>query len=68
MILYSIQTLKRRHPEWYRADLIVLFDLLQRGQIKPLIAARLPLDQVRYAHELLAAGSTVGKIVLINDR
>ena len=66
--LYSIQTLKRRRPEWYRADLIVLFDLLQRGKIKPIIAARLPLDQVRYAHELLAAGSTVGKIVLLNER
>jgi NADPH2:quinone reductase len=65
--LYSIQTLKRRRPEWYRADLIVLFDLLQRGKIKPIIAARLPLDQVRYAHELLAAGSTVGKIVLLNE-
>lgn len=65
--LYSIQWLKRRRPEWYRADLIVLFDLLQRGKIKPIIAARLPLDQVRYAHELLAAGSTVGKIVLLNE-
>lgn len=65
--LYSIQTLKRRRPEWYRADLIVLFDLLQRGKIKPIIAARLPLDQARYAHELLAAGSTVGKIVLLNE-
>lgn len=64
--LYSIQTLKRRRPEWYR-DLIVLFDLLQRGKIKPIIAARLPLDQARYAHELLAAGSTVGKIVLLNE-
>jgi hypothetical protein len=67
VILYSVQTLKRRRPEWYRADLIVLFDLLQRGLIKPLIAARLTLDEVRLAHELLAAGSTVGKLVLIND-
>ncbi len=67
VILYSIQTLKRRHPEWYRADLIVLFDMLQRGQFKPLIAARLPLEQARHAHELLATGTTAGKIVLIND-
>jgi NADPH2:quinone reductase len=67
VILYSVQTLKRRRPEWYRADLIVLFDLLRRGKIKPIIAARLPLAQVRQAHQLLAAGSTVGKIVLIND-
>ena len=67
VILYSVQTLKRRRPEWYRADLIVLFDLLRRGKIKPIIAARLPLAQVRQAHQLLAAGSTVGKLVLIND-
>jgi NADPH:quinone reductase-like Zn-dependent oxidoreductase len=44
-----------------------LFDLLRRGKIKPIIAARLPLAQMRQVHPLLAAGSTVGKIVLIND-
>jgi NADPH:quinone reductase-like Zn-dependent oxidoreductase len=65
VVLYSIQWLKRRRPEWFRQDLMALFDLLQQQRIKPLIAHRFPLAEARHAHELLGKGGVVGKIVLV---
>jgi NADPH:quinone reductase-like Zn-dependent oxidoreductase len=65
VIPYSIQTLKRLRPEWFRRDLIALFDLLQQQKIKPLIAERFPLAEARRAQELLEKGGVVGKIVLV---
>ena len=64
VVPYSIQTLKRLKPEWFRQDLIALCDLLQQKKIKPLIARRLRLDEARQAHELLGKGGVIGKIVL----
>jgi NADPH2:quinone reductase len=66
-ILYSIQTLKRLKPVWFHEDLILLLNLLKQGKIKPIIAARMPLNQAARAHELLARGSVEGKIVLISN-
>jgi NADPH:quinone reductase-like Zn-dependent oxidoreductase len=68
-MLYSIQTLKRLKPDWFHEDLTLLLNLLKQGKIKPIIAARMPLNQAAQAHELLASGSVkAGKIVLIcND-
>jgi NADPH2:quinone reductase len=57
--------LKRRHPDWFLEDLTALFDLLASGKIQPIIAAKLPLEQAAQAHERLADGSVVGKIVLL---
>jgi NADPH2:quinone reductase len=37
---------------------------LTRGEIRPAISARLPLSEVRRAHELLEQGSALGKIVM----
>jgi NADPH2:quinone reductase len=51
MVPYSIQTLKRLKPAWFRQDLIAVLDLLQQQKIKPLIAERLPLSKARHAHE-----------------
>ena len=65
MVPYSIQTLKRLKPEFFRQDLIVLFDLLRQKKIKPLIAQRLPLAEARHAQELLGKGGVTGKIVLV---
>ena len=67
VVPYSIQTLKRLKPAWFRRDLIVLLDLLQRQQIKPIVAQRFPLAEARQAHELLAKGGIVGKIVLVSN-
>jgi NADPH:quinone reductase len=64
VVPYSIQTLKRLKPEWFRQDLMALFDLLQQKKIKPLIAQQFPLVQAKQAHELLGKGGVIGKIVL----
>jgi NADPH2:quinone reductase len=65
VVPYSIQTLKRWKPAWFREDLIVLLGFLKQQKIKPLIAQRFPLAQARQAHELLAKGGITGKIVLV---
>jgi NADPH:quinone reductase len=65
VVPYSIQWLKRFRPALFRRDLITLFDLLQRKEIKPLIAHRLPLAEAKHAHELLGEGGVTGKIVLV---
>ena len=64
---YSIQTLKRLKPEWFREDLIALLALLQNQKIRPLIAHRFPLAEARRAHELLEKGGVAGKIVLVRS-
>jgi NADPH:quinone reductase-like Zn-dependent oxidoreductase len=58
--------LKRRQPGWFRQDLTTLFGLLGRGELKPLIERRLPLEQAALAQELVGKGETVGKIVLVS--
>ena len=65
LVPYSIQTLKRLKPKWFRQDLIALLDLLQQQRIKPLIARRFPLAEARQAQELLGKGGVTGKIVLV---
>jgi len=65
VVPYSIQTLKRLKPAWFRQDLIALFDLLHQQKIKPIIAQRFPLAEARQAQELLGNGGVVGKIVLV---
>jgi NADPH2:quinone reductase len=67
VVPYSIQTLKRLKPEFFRQDLIALLDLLQQEKIKPLIARRFPLAEARHAHELLGKGGVTGKIVLVRS-
>jgi len=65
VIPYSIQTLKRLKPEWFRRDLTALLDLLQQKKVKPVIARRFPVAEARQAHELLVKGGVIGKIVLV---
>jgi NADPH:quinone reductase-like Zn-dependent oxidoreductase len=65
VVPYSIQTLKRLKPAWFRQDLTALLELLQEKKIKPLIAQRFPLAEARQAHELLGKGGVIGKIVLV---
>jgi NADPH2:quinone reductase len=65
VIPYSIQTLKRRRPAWFREDLQILLNLLKQEKIKPIIAARMPLNEAAKAHELLETGAVTGKIVLV---
>ncbi|SCL61157.1 NADPH2:quinone reductase [Micromonospora citrea] len=62
---YRSARTRDRHPDWYRRDLGELFRWLAAGRLRPLVAARLPLDGARQAHERLAAGGTHGKLVLV---
>lgn len=68
VIPYSIQTLKRLKPKLFRNDLITLFDLLHQKKIKPIVAHRFSLTEVKQAHEVLGKGGVIGKIVLVTDR
>jgi len=65
MVPYSIQSLMRLKPGWFRDDLLTLLNLLKEGKIRPLIAQRLPLEEARRAHEMLGGGGVLGKIVLL---
>ena len=65
--LYSIQTRKRWSPRGFREDLEQLFSLLCEGRLHPVVAERLPLSDAKRAHEVLAAGSTIGKLVITFD-
>jgi NADPH:quinone reductase len=65
VVPYSIQTLERLRPAWFRQDLIALLDLLRQEKIRPLIARRFPLEEAREAQELLGGGGVAGKIVLV---
>ncbi|MBI3950724.1 MAG: zinc-binding dehydrogenase [Acidobacteria bacterium] len=65
VMLYSIASVKQRHPEWFREDLTLLFDLLANRRINPIIAERMPLSEAARAHELLDKAAVSGKIVLI---
>jgi NADPH:quinone reductase-like Zn-dependent oxidoreductase len=62
---YSITSLRKKHPDWFVADLDQLLGLLKRGEIKPRIADRIGLDAVAEAHTRIERGGLEGKIVLI---
>jgi NADPH2:quinone reductase len=65
VVPYSIQTLKRLKPAWFRQDLLALLELLRQKEIQPIVARRFPLAAARDAHELLARGGVTGKLVLV---
>lgn len=50
---------------WFRETLAELLDLLSTGEIKPVVAARIPLAEAARAHELLERGGYAGKVVLV---
>ncbi len=47
-----------------RALMREVIGALSRGEIRPVISARLPLAEVRRAHELLEQGAALGKIIM----
>ncbi len=62
---YGVGQIKKKHPEWTREDLGMLFELLSQCKITPIIGKRLPLAEVATAHELLEHGQVQGKLVLL---
>lgn len=63
--MYRIAKLRDQHPDWFRQDFQQLIRLLRDGAINPVVAERIPLAEVRRAHELLSLSAAQGKIVLI---
>jgi len=53
---------------WYRKTLAELLDLLAAGDIKPIVAERIPLLEASRAHELLERGRYAGKVVLVTGQ
>jgi NADPH:quinone reductase-like Zn-dependent oxidoreductase len=61
---YSIGSLRKQHPDWFKEDLTQLLNLLAQNKIKPIIANRMPLAEASHAHELVERAEVQGKIVL----
>jgi len=62
---YNIHTRRIQKPGDFNVDLRVLFELLKAGRIKPVVAGRYPLSEVRAVHEKIDRGEVLGKIVLL---
>ena len=64
---YSIDGVRKKHPDWFREDLTALFGLLAQGEIRPVIAERMGLDDAVRAHRLIEQAAVKGRIVLMVD-
>ena len=74
LILYNLlpngKTIKgygthRLGVDLFKEDWKKLFELLEEGKIKPIIAAKFPILEARKANELLESGQVTGNIVLL---
>jgi NADPH2:quinone reductase len=65
VLTYRIAKLRDRHLDWLREDLLHLLELRREDKIRPLVAERLPLTEIRRAHELLQRSAAAGKLVLV---
>ena len=61
---YSINTMRARHPAWFRQDLERLFGQLAAHAICPRVAKRISFEEVADAHRRLQGGGLEGKLVL----
>jgi NADPH:quinone reductase-like Zn-dependent oxidoreductase len=61
---YSIVVTRKSKAGWLKEDLTILFQLLAKGAIQPVIQRRFPLSDARAAHKLFEKGNGVGKILL----
>jgi NADPH:quinone reductase-like Zn-dependent oxidoreductase len=62
---YDIRPQRKKHPDWFREDLTTLLDLLAAGTLRPVIAARLPLEEAGRAQQQVEQAAVQGKLVLI---
>jgi len=62
---YDTRPTKKKHPDWYRKDLERLLEWLRTGDLRPVIAARLPLEDVVRAHRQVEHAEVQGRLVLI---
>ena len=62
---YGITGIYRKDKQTFMEDLPVLFNLLQEGKLKAIIAAKFPILEAAKANELLESRKVNGKIVLL---
>ena len=62
---YNSGTFRDQHPEWFREDLTILFNLLLARSIQPVIAGKFRLRDASRANEMLEKGQAAGKLVLL---
>lgn len=55
------------HPDWYPKAQTELLDMLQAGELDPVVAERVPLLEAHRAHEILERGGHSGKVVLVTS-
>jgi NADPH2:quinone reductase len=64
-VWYNVTNLRKQYPDWFRADLKTLLDLLSQRKIQPVIASRLPLRDAGQANDMIEHAKVAGKIVLL---
>lgn len=61
---YSIGTMRKKHPQWFKEDLYFLFQSLMSGDVDPVIDRTINLEGVPEAHRRIEASEAIGKIVV----
>ncbi|MGH3147067.1 MAG: zinc-binding dehydrogenase, partial [Rubrobacter sp.] len=64
---FGIVDSRKDYPQRFVEDLDYLFALLAVGQLNPVIAGRLSLDEATRAHEMIDAGSVRGQLVFVME-
>jgi len=65
VMTYGVTRPPYSSPAWCRDDLAAPLTFLERRDVQPIIAHRLPLTEARRAHALLESGASTGKVVLV---
>lgn len=60
---YIITSMRKKHPEWFKQDLIKLFELLKEGEIAPVISGHFNLDDAIDVHRKIERAEIQGKVV-----
>src|SRR6056297_514953 len=60
---YSIGSVRKNHPEWFKEDLKQLFSLMEDGKIKPEIKEHVPMEEAKSVHEKMEKEEISGKII-----
>ena len=63
---YYSTGISRINRQMFMNDWAVLFQLLNEGKIKPIIAQRFPILEAKKANELLESGQVIGNVVLLS--
>lgn len=64
---YSIDPLRKKHPDWFKKDLKQLFRLAIDGKIKPVVWKRYSLDKLAEAHQMIVNAESKGKVIIRFD-